>query len=181
MYNTINYRNVFFEHKGSNMKQNIETMRYKVPKVKNRFVQTHLKLIVICAIVVAVIVMLSLSYVLIRQSYVLEPKTTILLFCQVDNYDETQTQLSKYKDLFNIIFVNYEADYQGEDGSYNLDSFGSIVASKYSTPSANLVAVALPLRGDNQEFTFADIQLAAGATLNADTVDGLIALIRSSL
>ena len=163
------------------MKQTIETMRYKVPKVKNRFLQTHLKLIVICAVVAAVLIMLAFSYVIIYQSYVLRPKATILLFCEVANLDEAQSQLSKYDDLFNGYLVRYEADFNDE-GAYDLSEFGSSIAEKYATPNATLLAVMITPSGiTTKEFTFKDAELSTGATLDTAMLDELIALIRSSL
>lgn len=163
------------------MKQNLETMRYKVPKVKNRFLQTHIKLILICAVICAVLIMLSYSYVIIHQSYLFEPKSTILLFCEVEDYEETQKQLSKYDELCTIIFVKYEADLKNEDGSFDLSRFGSGLNMQYSTPDEDLLALAIPVKKTDKEFKFTDINLKAGSILDAKTVDSLIATIRSSL
>lgn len=164
------------------MKTNVETMRYKVPKVKNRFVQTHIKLIVICALICAVIILLSVSYVIIRQSYLLEPKTTILLFCEVDDIDKAQEQLAKYKDVFNIYFVKYESDLQGEDGTYNLSIFGDDVASKYGTPSSSVLALGLPASGASaKELTFYKASLEEGSVVSADAIDSIVLLVRNLL
>ena len=164
------------------MKTNIETMRYKVPKVKNRFIQTHIKLIVICAVICAVIILLSVSYVIIRQSYLLEPKTTILLFCEVDDIDNVQEQLSKYKDVFNIYFVRYESDLQGEDGSYNLSIFGDDVAKDYNKPSNSLLALVLPASGGSPlEITYSKLSLESGVTIASADIDDILARVRSLL
>ena len=162
------------------MKQHIEEMRYKVPKVKNRFIQTHIKLILICAMVAAVLILLAFSYALIHQSYILEPKTTVLLFCEVENYEETQNRLSKYEDLFKIVFVKYEVEFDEEDG-YDFSGFGSRISEKYATPSNSVLAVVIPPISLPTEFSFGDVELSSGATLDANTVDDVISFIRSSL
>ena len=162
------------------MKQNIETMRYKVPKVKNRFLQTHLKLIVICAVVAAVLILLAFSYVIIHQSYILEPKTTILLFCEVDDVEAAQNQLSKHADLFKILLVRYEDEFKTSDG-YDFSSLGSKAAEDYVNPSASLLAVVIPTNGLPKEFDFSDLEMPAGAIVDAQTLDSVIAAIRSSL
>ena len=165
------------------MKTNIETMRYKVPKVKNRFVQTHAKLIVICAVILAVLVMLSFSYVLIRQSYVLEPKTTILLFCKVDDYNEIQSKTDKYSELFNIYFVEYVDDFTNENGKYDFSRFGSTVNLDYSlNKDYGLLAFVFPSRGyGTLKFYFKDVELADNTILDDNGVEAVIAKIRSSL
>lgn len=164
------------------MKTNLETMRYKVPKVKNRFVQTHIKLIVICAVICAVIILLSVSYVIIRQSYLLEPKTTILLFCEVDDIDLAQQQLAKYKDVFNIYFVRHESDLQGEDEPYNLSIFGDDISSKYNTPEGSVLALGIPASGASaKELTFAKASLQNGAVVGYNQVDDIIMLVRDLL
>ena len=162
------------------MKQNIETMRYKVPKVKNRFFQTHIKLILICAAVAAVLILLAFSYVVLHQAYLLEPKTTILLFCEVENLEETQNQLSNYTDLFRFVFVRYEVDFDEETG-YDLSAFGSRVAEDYANPSNELLAAVVPPNDLPTNFKFADLEILTGATLDANTVENVIASIRSSL
>ena len=164
------------------MKQSIEEMRYKVPKVKNRFIQTHAKLIVICAIILATLIMLSFSYVLIRQSYMLEPRTTILLFCEVDDYDAAKTQADKYGELFNIYFVKYVDDFTDENGKYDFSRFGTYVNSDYFQYKDDLVAIVIPSRSyGNRKIRFTDIEQKKNAILDASTVEDLILYIRNSL
>ena len=164
------------------MKQNIETMRYKVPKVKNRFIQTHWKLIVICAVIVATLIMLSFSYVLIRQSYMLEPRTTILLFCEVNDYDEAKAQADKYGELFNIYFVKYTDEFTDENGKYDFSRLGTYVNSDYFQYKDDLVAIVIPSRSyGNRKIRFTDIEQKKNAILDAATVEELILYIRNSL
>lgn len=164
------------------MKQNVETMRYKVPKVKNRFIQTHLKLIVICAIILATLVMLSFSYVLIRQSYMLEPRTTILLFCEVNDYDEAKAQADKYGELFNVYFVKYVDDFDNGKGGYDFSRFGTYVNSDYFQYKDNLVAIVIPSRSyGNRKISYTDIEQNKNAILDATTVEELILYVRNSL
>ena len=164
------------------MKQSIEEMRYKVPKVKNRFIQTHAKLIIICAIVVATLIMLSFSYVLIRQSYMLEPRTTILLFCEVDDYDAAKAQADKYGELFNIYFVKYVDDFDNGKGGYDFSRFGTYVNSDYFQYKDDLVAIVIPSRSyGNRKIRFTDVGQRKNAVLNAATVEEVILYVRNSL
>lgn len=165
------------------MKTNVETMRYKVPKVKNRFVQTHIKLIVICAVICAVLIMLSFSYVLIRQSYLLEPKTTILLFCEVSDYATAQAQADKYGELFDIYLVNYVDVFTDENGKYDFSRYGAYVNLDYSLyKDYGLMAIVVPSRGyGHYKYFFKDIELEDDAILDADDIEAAIAHIRSSL
>ena len=165
------------------MKITTETMRYKIPKFKNRFAQTHAKLIVIGAVICAVLILLSVSYVTIRQSYMLEPRTTILLFCEVNDYEQVKGQTDKYGELFNIYFVKYVDDFTTEDGKYDFSRFGTYVNSDYfQDKDHGLLAFVIPSRGyGNKKVLFSDVKLANNTVIDAETVEAVIAHIRSSL
>ncbi len=85
-----------------------EQMRYRVPGVRDRFLQVHGRLIVVCAILCLLAITVSLCFVTIRSAYTLEPKTTLIYYGMVEDEEAAHALIQKYYDRLHIILFLYE-------------------------------------------------------------------------
>ena len=127
-------------------KINLETMRYRIPKVKNRFFSVHSKLIITCFVMSISLILLSISYLVISQSIIFQPKTVMLFFCEVDDFENTTKKMSIYDEMFDICFARYD-DLLQEDGNYNLSSFGAEINESFSTFNPAVLVIKIPNSG----------------------------------
>lgn len=105
-------------------KVNGESVRYLVPKVKNRFLSVYLRFIILCAAVSLIAVTIALSFFTIRKSQQITGKPMFLFFCEVDDYEAAKAQLKKYSLSSDIYFVFYEDEFKGTDTKYDFSSLG---------------------------------------------------------
>ncbi len=130
MQRSYNYAvKIHLTHTVTMKKISTEQMRYSVPKVKNRFLQVHGKLIALCAVICLLAITVSLCFVTVRQAYTLEPKNNLIFYGTVENEEEARALIRKYFDRIHIVLFMYE-DNAGKSELVN--SYGSTVSYYYT-------------------------------------------------
>ena len=117
-----------------------EEMRYKVPKVKNRFIAAHIKFIAVCAVIAAIAVILFASYLYITEIRKLEPKRAFVFVCDVQNIDECNKIAAKFSNTVEIYFAKYDEQFtSSKENSFNFSAVTNTLGDY--EPEANTAVI----------------------------------------
>lgn len=145
-------------------KFSLERMRYAVPGVCNRFWSVHIGFILVCALICAMAISVTIGVIVIGGVQDLEPKPSAVFYCEVDDIGAVRKQMQKYTAVMDIYFVEYgDEEYKG--------ALGEDAADKQT------FAIVYDKFGKRQLFVrYQDFGLKDGATVKLSDVERLIAM-----
>ncbi len=148
--------------KGGNFSR--ERMRYAVPGVCNRFWNVHIGFILICALISAMVISVTVGVIVIGGVQDLEPKPSAVFYCKVEDISAVRKEMQKFTPVMDIYFVEYgDEEYKGAlDSAYVDKRTLAIVYDKF---------------GKEQLYvTYEGFGLNNGATLKLSEVERIIAM-----
>lgn len=150
-----------------------EEMRYKVPKVKNRFIAAHMSFIIICAIVTAITVILFASFLYVSESRKLEPKPAIIFTCEVTDIDACNRISDKFTQTVEIYFAKYDEQFENtKENSYDFSCVSSAVGNETLDENVALVVFKND-RGSFLRYFFKEFELT-NAALTSQQVEEIV-------
>ncbi|MCM1220939.1 MAG: hypothetical protein NC548_41280 [Lachnospiraceae bacterium] len=155
----------------------IEEMRYKVPKVCNRFWQVHTRFILSCFVITCVAILISLSVVTVKGIQRLAPNPTIVFFCTIEEYDSVSNELKKYQESIDLFFVEYDHRFDSSSESKTLYDFTELGGdmSNYNNPDKSVLCVALKAtQSFLRQYTYESFDLENGADATQEIVEQIV-------
>lgn len=159
---------------------NTESMRYNVPGVCNRFWQVHMKFILMCLLVAVSLSVVAFSYSVIRSIRKLEPKTSCIFFCEVENYSAVEQSLEKYSPFVSVYFAVYDEtfspadDDDGKATKYDFSLLGYYMTT-YENPPEDILCVVLDASGKIKTTrTYREAGYANGTVLNLSAAEKVL-------
>ena len=141
-----------------------EKMRYAVPGVCNRLWSVHIGFILLCALISAMVISITIGVIVIGGVQDLESKPSAVFYCEVEDISAVRKQMQKYSAVMDIYFVEYgDEEYKG--------ALGEDVADKQT------FAIVYDKFGKRQLFVrYQDFELKNGEKVKLSDVERLIAL-----
>ncbi len=151
-----------------------EEMRYKVPKVKNRFIAAHAKFIIACALFAVISIILFASFAYIAESRKLEPKRAFVFTCDVQDIDACNKVADKFTQTAEIYFAKYDEQFAYNNEKCSFD-FSCVCNTEFKIEIDENTALVLfkNNRSSYYDYTFEKLELSNGA-LSAEQVEQIV-------
>ena len=146
-----------------------EKMRYAVPGVCNRFWNVHIGFILVCALIAAMVISITIGVIVIGGVQELEPKPSAVFYCEVEDISTVRKEMQKYTPVMDVYFVEYG------DEEYN-GALGEDAADKQT------FAIVYDKFGKRQLFVrYQDFGLKNGEKVSLSDLERLIALAKEKV